>query len=188
MVVLSEIPCSAIASLIEVGVGVNLALALLDDFRNTLKTYSERFVDYSTGYYENLFLPLLESSNSTGGTDASGEAASKAVSYMRTLQTVSSIFTSKAWFITLKFVSLAIAIALTILLAITPFLGASYVLSVEKVLLLWGVCLFPFLIALLQTIVMVPVLFILYLRGKYIELTNKALIVHMKQLKDKPIP
>lgn len=188
MALLNETPCSAISSLLEVGVGVNLALALLDDFRNTLKAYSGKFVDYATSYFENLFLPLLEVQTSTQSTSTSDKAVTKAKKYVADLQATTSFFTNKTWFIALKFVSLAIAIVLTVLLAIIPFISSGYVLTVNKVIVLWGVCLFPFLIAFIQTIIMVPVLIYFYLNGKYIEFINSALITHMRQLKDKPIP
>jgi hypothetical protein len=188
MALLNETPCSAISSLIEVGVGVNLALALLDDFRNTLKAYSGKFVDYATSYFENLFLPLLEVQTNKVSTNASDKAVTKAKRYVANLQATSSFFTNKTWFIVLKFMSLVIALALTLLLAVIPFVNASYVLTVNKVIVLWAICLFPFLMAFLQTISMVPVLIYFYLNGKYIEFINSALISHLRQLKDKPIP
>ena len=169
-----QVPMGALSSLLEVGVGTNLALVLIDGTKGYLTKFGKLFITRVDDVV-NDFMSVLEES-----TEAARQGVSSIQRWSRFTVAAKNFVTSELLFLLLKSLCIIVAICFVILLGFSPFVSPQ--LGFWWVVSLIGFAVFPLLLAAIHFLIAVLFSGVFYSGAVYLKWRHKFLLDHCNEL------
>jgi hypothetical protein len=181
------IELSSLLSLFEVGVGINLALALLDSFKDFLQRTCSSLSSSVGSSIVNRFLPLLEVEKKTENLESCAKEVNNLISTAKWVENKSA---SDSLFKCLKLTAVLVAVFMVCALAVTPFMQCSAspcVITLLQVMILLALALLPFTAMLLLAILVSSAYFCVLVYSLILQNEYRLVIKEYKQLAERKI-
>jgi hypothetical protein len=176
----ATVAISQLSSLLEVGVGVNLGLVLIDGVKKYLTTFGETIINRADDVLR-VFLPCLET-----GTSTSGEAVRSIQLWVKVANGLKNLICSEWLFLVLKALCILVSLLFVILLAVTPYVAKN--LLAWEVVSVAALAVFPVVVATAHFLLALLLSVVIYAGGKLLQWRYKPLIDQVNELGKRNVP
>ena len=171
---------SQLNSLLEVGVGVNLGLVLIDGVKKHLTSFGESLINRADDVLK-VFLPCLES-----GTNTSQRAVRIIQVWVKVANSLKNLICAEWLFLFLKALCIFVSIFFVVILATTPYFTKN--LELREVFFIAVLAVFPVVLALAHSLVAFVSSLLIFSGGKILHWRYLPLIEQVNELGRRQVP